>query len=283
MRELKFLIPYVVFTSFSYFFAKDGLQYASPLAFMAFRYLIAGAILLAISRKLVLKMDVIYLTLFTVASTAFWIYGLAYVSPSQSAVLSYTMPLFSLPIAFLLVRESPSRMEVLGIVVGFAGVFIYGIPLVHGFTFLGMVLTIVNAVFWATFTVLYRRLREEEPISVNATQFVVGAAILFALSSFNFRVSFNLQFTEDLLWMATLGGALQFLLWNLMVRVSKVNRVTVLAFSVPIFTIVLEAVMNHSMPTYYGIAGVAVMFIGILISRLRGGISIVRPPQETVK
>ena len=277
MREIKFLLPYVVFTSLSYFFAKNGLAFASPLTFMALRYAIAGLILLAISRRVIISKDVIVLTFFTVLSTSFWIYGLSFVSPSQSAVLSYTMPLFSLPIAFLLVRERPTRAEIAGIIVGFTGVAIYGIPLFHGFTEIGLFLTIVNAIFWATFTVLYRKLKDEEPYSVNATQFLLGSVMLMAASAFDFKLNFTLSFAEDLIWMATVGGALQFLLWNMMIRNSKVNRITVLAFAVPMFAVVLEALMLRQFPSVFSITGIAVMFAGISVSRLRGGIAIVKP------
>ncbi len=277
LKELKFLLPYVVFTAFSYFFAKDGLVFASPFVFMGLRYLIAGAMLLSISRRIILTRSLLFLSAVTVTSTVFWAYGLLYVSPSESAVLSYSMPLFSLPIAFLLVSEKPSRMEILGIAIGFAGVLVYGIPLLSGFTLVGMVLTVINAFFWGTFTVFYRKLRDQDPVAVNATQFMVGAGIMLALSPLDFHLRITTGFLIDLAWMGTLGGALQFLLWNYMIRISKVNRITVLAFSVPIFTVVLEAFMTSRIPGIFSIAGVAVMFTGISLSRIRGGISVVVP------
>ncbi|MCL4306788.1 MAG: DMT family transporter [Candidatus Thermoplasmatota archaeon] len=277
MKELKFLLPYVVFTAFSYFFAKDGLGFASPFVFMGLRYLIAGALLLSISRRIILTRSLLFLSAVTVTSTVFWAYGLLYVSPSESAVLSYSMPLFSLPIAFLMVSEKPSRMEILGIAIGFAGVLIYGIPLLSGFTLIGMVLTVINAFFWGTFTVFYRKLKDQDPVAVNATQFIVGAGIMLALSPLDFHLRITTGFLIDLAWMGTLGGALQFLLWNYMIRISKVNRITVLAFSVPIFTVVLEAFMTSRIPGVFSIAGVAVMFTGIFLSRIRGGISVVVP------
>ena len=277
LKELKFLLPYVVFTAFSYFFAKDGLVFASPFVFMGLRYLIAGAMLLSISRRIILTRSLLFLSAVTVTSTVFWAYGLLYVSPSESAVLSYSMPLFSLPIAFLLVSEKPSRMEILGIAIGFAGVLVYGIPLLSGFTLVGMVLTVINAFFWGTFTVFYRKLKDQDPVAVNATQFIVGAGIMLALSPLDFHLRITTGFLIDLAWMGTLGGALQFLLWNYMIRISKVNRITVVAFSVPIFTVVLEAFMTSRIPGIFSIAGVAVMFTGISLSRIRGGISVVVP------
>lgn len=275
MKEIKFLIPYVVFTAFSYYFAKNGLIYASPFAFMGLRYLVAAGILLTISKKIILSRNLLYLSLMTITSTMFWSYGLLYVSPAESAVLSYSMPLFSLPIAFMMVKEKPSRTELAGIFVGFAGIMIYGLPLLQGFTEVGMFLTIINAFFWGMFTVFYRKLRDQDPVSINASQMLIGGLIMIALSPFDFTLKINYEFLIDLAWMATLGGAVQFLLWNYMIRISKVNRVTVLAFSVPIFTMILSAIMTDALPGILAISGVTIMFSGILVSRIRGGISIV--------
>ena len=275
MKEIKFLVPYVVFTAFSYYFAKNGLIYASPFAFMGLRYLLAAGVLLAMSRKLIFSRNLLYLSLMTVTSTMFWSYGLLYVSPAESAVLSYSMPLFSLPIAFFMVSEKPSRTELIGIFVGFTGIMVYGLPLLQGFTEIGMVLTVINAFFWGMFTVFYRKLKDQDPVSINASQMLIGGLIMMALSPLDFSLRINYEFLIDLLWMGTMGGALQFLLWNYMIRISKVNRITVLAFSVPIFTMVLGAIMSNAFPGILTTAGVSIMFFGILISRLKGGISIV--------
>lgn len=275
MKELKFLLAYVVMTSSSYFFAKNGLLYSSPIFFMALRYAISAAILIPFVRKIQINRDILILSLLTTTSTIFWSVGLLYVSPAQSSVLSYSMPLFSLPLAFLIVREKPTKYELTGIGVGFAGVVVYGIPLMGGFTMLGMILTIINAFFWASFTVYYRKMRDADPISINASQFLIGSGIMLLLSFPGFYFTFNTTFLIDLLWMATFGGAFSFLAWNYLIKVSSVNRVTVLAFSVPIFTTVLEAIISMAIPETFFIIGIAMMFVGIYISRLTKGINVV--------
>lgn len=275
MKELKFLIAYVLMTSPSYFFAKSGLSFSSPMFFMAVRYAIAGAILLPFSKKIELNRDILILSALTTTSTIFWVYGLVFVSPSQSSVLSYSMPLFSLPIAFLVVRERPSAFETTGIMVGFAGICVYGIPLLGGFTEIGMILTIVNAFFWASFTVYYRKMRDMDPVSINSVQFLVGAAVMLILSPVDFSLTYTNTFLIDLLWMATFGGAFSFIAWNYMIKLSTVNKVTVMAFSVPIFTTVLQAFVSRAVPNILFIIGIILMFAGIYISRLKEGINVV--------
>ncbi|CAC12137.1 conserved hypothetical membrane protein [Thermoplasma acidophilum] len=276
MKEIKYLIPYVLISSFSYYFAKNGVDQVSPAIFMSMRYFIAGLTLLPFAKHLKFSWSILILSIMTSTSTALWAYGLIYVSPAESAILSYSMPVFSLPIAFLMVKEKPSAIEIAGISIGFAGVILYGMPLMHGFTLFGAILTIANAVFWALFTVYYRKLKEEDPVSINTMQFFIGGAILLAYIPFDTRFDPGLSFVADVLWMALLGGSVQFILWNVMIKMSSVNKITVLAFSVPIFTMILSIFIDHEIPNIMEIAGVIVMFTGIFLSRLKGGISVVK-------
>ncbi|KAA8923032.1 DMT family transporter [Thermoplasma sp.] len=276
MKEIKYLIPYVIISSFSYYFAKNGVEQVSPAIFMSMRYFIAGLTLLPFARHMKLSWNVVILSIMTSTSTALWAYGLVYVSPAESAILSYSMPVFSLPIAFLMIKEKSSAIETAGIAIGFAGIIIYGLPLMHGFTLFGAVLTIANAVFWALFTVFYRKLKEEDPVSINTMQFFIGGVILLAYIPLDTKFDPGVSFIADVLWMAILGGSIQFILWNMMIKMSSVNKITVLAFSVPIFTMILSIFIDHEVPDIMEIVGVITMFTGIFISRLKRGISIVR-------
>ncbi|BBD72953.1 EamA family transporter [Sulfodiicoccus acidiphilus] len=283
MRVLRYLVPYVLISTFQYYFAKDALNYAAPFPFMAMRYLISAAIMYGIARKLIWNREVLILSLLTVTSSSLWAYGLIYVTPAQSAVLSYSMPLFSLPIAYLVIKEKPERIETMGLVVGLVGVLIYGIPLAHGFTLIGSVLTIVNAVFWAAFTVYYRKLMDYDPISLNASQFVVGSIPLVGLSLITPHVQFTGKFLGDLLFTSVLGGAVGFFLWNSMVRTEKVAKVTIMSFSVPIFATVAQVVEALAIPSVYTVTGIGTMFVGIVVSRLKGGIAKVRGEERRAK
>jgi len=280
VKELKFLLPYVFFTAISYYFAKNGLLFSSPLVYNGLRYLIAGLILFSISKKLTINREVFFFSILTVASTVLWAYGLTMISPAESAVLSYSMPLFSLPIAFILIRETPTGLEITGTIVGFLGVVVYSLPLLHGFDMAGVLLTIGNAVFWASYTVLYRKMREKDPITLNASQFLIGAAIMLVFSPLDFRLVPTVDFMIDLLWLSTFGGVLTFILWNYMVRISRVNRITVLAFSVPALAMIIGIIITHTLPEVLSVVGVVVMFIGIFISRIKRGISFVRPTRN---
>jgi drug/metabolite transporter (DMT)-like permease len=265
--RFRYLVPYIIIAMFLYQFAKDSLNYSSPFIVMGLRYLIAGSLLLLISRRFLFTRDSIILSLLTTSSTALWAYGLEYVSPSDSAVLSYTMPLISIFTSWVVLKEKGTLTEALGAVIGFSGVAIFSIPLLTGFLLLGSLLTLANAVFWSLYSVYFRKMKENDPISVVGSQFMMGSLFMLVLSPINFKLNFTKGLVIDLLYLSILGGAAQFLVWNLMIREEKINVVTTSIFAVPPLTMVVQSLETLTIPSALSIVGVAIMFLGIYISQ----------------
>lgn len=269
MVKLYYIIPYVLINSLIYTFVKDGLCYVSPMFFMALRFLIGGVILLPFAKKLIINKDILLLAIFTTLSTSFWAYGLLYVEPSESAVLSYTMPLLAIPLSSLILKEKTTWVEALGIFIGFLGVIIYSLNLGLYFSLLGISLTLINAVFWALFTVYFRKLKGFDATSVNTVQLLIGSLIFFALSPIQFHFRFSLNFLFDLFYVSVLGGGISFYLWNSMLKTERVSKVTVLSFSIPALSTAVDEIRGVDI-TPGMMEGIGVMFLGILISRLEG-------------
>ena len=265
--KFRYLIPYIVIAVFLYQFAKDSLSYSSPFFVMGTRYLIAGLFLLLISRRFLFNRDTIILSLLTTTSTVLWAYGLVYVSPADSAVLSYTMPLMSIFTSWALLKEKGTFKEVVGAVIGFSGVVIFSIRLLTGFLLLGSVLTLVNAVFWSLYSVYFRKMKENDPVSVVGSQFLLGSLFMLVLSPIGFKLDLTGRFVIDLLYLSLLGGVAQFLVWDLMLREEKINIVTTSIFAVPALTMLVQALETLTAPSVLTIVGVAIMFLGIYISQ----------------
>jgi len=267
---VKWFVPYVLVASLQYQFTKDGLNYASPLVLMSLRFLVVGAIFYFVGgRKLSFDRDTLKIAIFASISTGLWATGLQYVSPGDSAVLSYTMPLFSIPIAYFTIKERVSIREVLGAIVGFSGVVLYSLTLNHGSLLTGAILTVLNAIFWAAYSTYYRKLRDKDPIPILTTQFLVGSIplIIGAFFSPRFIPSTNLFF--DLIYVIVFTGVIQYYLWNGLLRRGRVGRITTLAFAVPATSILIDSIRSSTIPSYISIIGAGVMFFGIFISNWR--------------
>jgi len=265
-----YAIPYVIFASLQYTFAKDGLRYADPLTFMAARYLIVSLATFVYARSFRPRVngDTVLLSLFTAMSTLLWIYGLQRVSPAQSAVLSFTMPLFSIPIAALVLNEQTSRLGWAGTLLGFVGVTVYGLTLAgSGTTLLGGLLTVGNAVFWASYTVYYRKTKHQDAATTVGTQLLIGGIIFLVFAPITFAVTVTPEFLLDLGYVSLVSGFASFLLWNAMLRRERVGKVTTLTFAVPAMTTLIGTVETGEVPGLATLGGIAIMFLGIYISR----------------
>lgn len=224
---LKWFLPYVLVTSLQYQFTKDGLNYASPFVLMSVRYLFAGTVFYFVGgRKIQFDRDSILVAVFASFSSIFWAIGLSSVSAGDSAVLSYTMPLFSIPLAFLIIRERGSTRELSGAIIGFGGVTLYSIALAHGSQFFGALYTILAAVFWGGYSVYYRKLRTRKPLPTMTSQFLLGSIpCLFGAIFYDETIITN-SLVIDLLYIAIFTGVVQYSLWNGMLRRGRVGRIT---------------------------------------------------------
>lgn len=233
---------------------------------MALRYLTAALILLVLFRKLVISRDSIIAAALVSASTLCWIIGLQYVSIGDSAVLSYTAPLFSVVLAFVFIKERPKARGIVGSVVGFIGVVVYSTTLYSGFHLIGAILTALNALFWAGFTIYLRRMRDLDPAGVVSSQFLFASVPFVVGSMFYPSVHFTPEYVFDVAYTGVLGGAVAWSLWNAMLSVEKVGKVTTMAYGIPATTIALQSVITLRLPLPISILGAVIMFIGIYIS-----------------
>jgi drug/metabolite transporter (DMT)-like permease len=263
---LKWFVPFVLIQSLGFYFAQNSLEYSSPFVFMALRYLIGAGFLIAISRKLLVNKWSITIAAVSALSTATWILGLQYVSPGDSAVLSSTGPLFAIPFAVLILSEKPLRWEIVGTLVGFSGVVLYSFTLSHGSLLEGALLTLVSAASWALFSVLFRKTRKEEPAAVVGSQYLLGSVPFIILAVFFPGVHFVPNFFIDLAFMAIPGGAVQLYLWNRMLQIQDVAKVTTMTFAIPALTIGFQTLITESIIGPTAAAGALMMFAGVYVS-----------------
>ena len=271
-KTVIYVVPYILISTFQYQIAQDGLRYSSPFVLMALRYLIASLLLFGVVRsfRLIVNKDTVLLSLLTCASGVFWILGLEYVSPSESAVLTYTMPLMAIPISSLILSEKASHREWTGAVVGFVGVVVYSVAVFESQTLsvIGAILTLLNAFFWAMYTIYYRKLKDQEPTTTVATQLLFGALVFLLISPLGYSLNATPTFWFDLAYLSILSAAASFLLWNALARLNEIGKTSTLIYSTPLAVTVVQYVETSSLPPPVSLIGICLMIFGIYLSRL---------------
>ncbi len=283
MASAKYLAPYILITAFTYVFAKNALSYASPFVYGALTTFVTCVTLFIVTRgKLVLNMDTVLFSVFYWLAGACLLTGLNYISSSQSAILSFTMPLIAIPLSVYVLRERASKVEAYGAVVGFVGIIVYNIPLLNGTpTLIGVGLTLGDAFFWALFSVYMRKLRLQDTTQTLATGALVSFLFYAALSLIDFRFQPSLNLAVDIGFLGVIAWALNPFLWMALLKTEKLSRLTTIVFMAPVVTLIYGVATTGVIPSYVTLAGVVLIFAGIYVSNILGARSAesVRAPE----
>ncbi|WP_243679147.1 DMT family transporter [Vulcanisaeta distributa] len=131
----------------------------------------------------------------------------------------------------------------------------------------------VNAIFWALYSIYFRKLGDNDGLIVVSNMFIVGSVLLAVMGllldgprAFT-SIEWAPGFIDNLLGTSVVGGAVLFLVWYLLVNsIGGVANSTPYIFTVPALTLVLNYLIMGIQPTIPEIIGSAVMFVGIYLA-----------------
>jgi drug/metabolite transporter (DMT)-like permease len=123
-----------------------------------------------------------YSFLGVVINQMLFLVGLNMTTPVDSAIILAIVPVAAFVFAAIILRERISLIRASGLVVGLAGIFLLilqeGNPDFGSATFVGNLLTLINSISWALFTVLIKRmLNKYHPVTVMKWVFLFGMMV----------------------------------------------------------------------------------------------------------
>lgn len=147
---------------------KLGVTELPPLTFRASTLLFAAICLLAISKfsgqSIRIAREwwarVVVLAILNIAAwNALVVFGIQQMPAGRSAILAYTMPIWSVPFTLALLHEPLSPRKIVGLLLGLAGMIVLLGEDLHSVrrSPLGAILILTAAILWAFGTVLLRR------------------------------------------------------------------------------------------------------------------------------
>lgn len=199
-------------------------------------------------------------------------WGQQHIDSSLAAILVATMPLSTVIFAHYLIRERLTIDRAVGVLVGFAGVFV----LIGGdlrdladSSTLGQLAVIGGVVGYGIGTVLARRfLQDADPVVVAAGQMLVGAAIMAPVAlavdqPFDLAISVKV----GLAWV-TLGvvsSAIAYLFFYWLLRRVTATQASMVSYLIPITAVILGALVLDERLAATSFAGLALIIAGVWV------------------
>jgi drug/metabolite transporter (DMT)-like permease len=226
----RWLLPLGLFTlsviwGYSWVLAKQALEYAPPFAFAAERS-IAGALALFIALrlmgrplKLVAPGPTFAIGLFQISGfMAFSTWALVEGGPGKTAVLIFTMPIWTLLLAWPILGERIRGTQWLAAASTLAGLLLIIEPWNMHTSLLSKFLGVIAALCWAIGTVLVKRLRaarQVDLLSLTTWQMLLGAAplVLLALAVPERATDWTAAYIGILTFMSVISTAFCWWLW----------------------------------------------------------------------
>ena len=240
---------FVLIWSSGFVVAKYAFEYSDVLFFLGVRLLIAGCLLflitvalgqsLRLTRSQILTSLALGLTLHAIYLGGVW-EAIANGSPAGIAsVVTSTQPILVSILAFMILKERLLRNQIIGLVLGFAGVVLVLSPALSAtgeMTFIALALLILGLSGSTSATLIQKKFGDSLPLLAGTTyQFLFAGMILTAISVLSGRTNlqWNLQSTLAMVWAVIVTSiiAVVALLW--MLQRGSAAKVSSLLYLVP--------------------------------------------------
>lgn len=260
---------------FNFIVMKTANAYFSPDLFVAYRFSLGAAILLAFAfiKKLPLPprkfWGWIALTgVFQIGIGASIVqYCFKFLDAGLVSVLNYTMPVWVSILAYFFLKEPLTRGKIFGIALSVLGVAVLmNINLTGKFT--AILLALAAAVTWAIGNVMIKaKLSKCEPIAMTTWQMVVGAVMLVIVAAFN---GDHLEYWTPisvacLLYNAVIASAFAFFLWVYILDRMEASKASVAVLGVPVVSVIGGVLILGEPLTLSMVVGMLMILSGIVI------------------
>lgn len=276
----------MIFWGLSYVWSKIVFEYYSPLTTVFIRLTLSsivliGYIFLLNKAQKIQKKDYGLFFLSALFNPFLYFlgesYGLNLVSPTVSAVIIATIPLFTPIIAFITLRERLTTLNLFGIVVSFFGIILMLID--PDLTFRASpkgILYLFGGVLAALcYTVILKKLTKRyTPLCIITYQNIIG--IFYFLPFFlvfhyeNFiQVKLNTELFTSLILLAVFASSMSFIFYTVAVRNLGMSKANVYSNLIPVFAAISAYFLVDEFFDFNKIIGMIIVICGVLITQLR--------------
>ncbi len=273
--SLAAVVAFSLIWGYNWVVMKRALAFAGPFEFAALRHVFATACLFALmlltGRPLrsvepwrTAALGMLQTALFTALVMA----ALANGAAGRSAVLTYTMPLWTLMIARVALGERVRARQWPAVVLACAGLLLVFAGARPGGGAAAGMLAVLAGLTWAASAVLAKQLRariELDLLSLTAWQMLYGsiALVALALAVPERPIEWSPYFILALAYNALFATALAWLLWLFVLHRTSAGVAALASLSIPVIGMAASAVELGERPSAIELAGMALILLGL--------------------
>ncbi|GAB6927814.1 DMT family transporter [Paenibacillus sp. JCM 10914] len=292
-RAYAAVLLYTLIIGFSFMFAKMAITIADPLDTLAHRFTIslaaASAALLMTRRRFrwrkkemlaVIPLAVFYPLLFFILQTL----GLVYTTSAEAGIINATVPIFTMLLASLFLKEHSNALQKSFTAISVAGVILIfvlkGVSLASSST-LGIILILLSALSTSVYTVMARRLTQKQSVlDITFMMSLLGFVTFNVISvsrhaavgnvSQYFAAFSHPTFVWSVLYLGVLASLGTSLLANYTLSQLEASRMSIFNNLSTIITIFAGVLFLQEQIAYYHILGAVLVITGVIGVSLAG-------------
>ncbi|MGE0240608.1 MAG: DMT family transporter [Parvibaculaceae bacterium] len=184
---------------------------------------------------------------------------------SRAAILTYTMPIWSVMLAVLILREPIGREKLAAVAVGALGIGLLAIPVFSSGETIGVVLPLLGALSWALGTIVLKKWPlKGDPIATTAYQLTIGAVISIVcmlVSGQTAPASVSAEVVTAMLFHIVFATAGAYLLWFTILSRNAASTSALLSFAVPVVGVLSAMLLVGDRPSLADLAGFAAILM----------------------
>lgn len=197
--------------------------------------------------------------------------------PGLASLLLQTQVIFSIIVAALVLRERPSRRQLVGIIIGMLGLAIVVVSHSQSAPWLPLVVTLAAALSWAVGNVLARRARASSGLSLVVWSGLVVPLPALALSLVVDSPPVVWRALSSLSWVAigstiytaVFASLIGYGIWNSLLARYPTSAVVPFTLLVPVVGILVAWAVQGEVPAVAELLGGAIMLAGLAAAVLQ--------------
>jgi probable blue pigment (indigoidine) exporter len=273
-----FLATFLMGSSFG--IGKLTMQYFPPLHLIAFRFAIAGLVMIPILFVLryPFPKDIkdwgkaaLIGSLQTAGVMASIFIGMKYIPSGMSSVITFTNPLLIALVSGFFLKERLTVLQISGIVIGLLGV---GLAVLGETKWgLGIFIAFIAPVSWTIATILIKKWSHSfNNFVLSGLQMGFGSLVLFVLAWIlepNAQMSWSMMSVSLLLWLGIPASVVQFTLWFYVLSKGDAAKTSSFLFLAPIFGILTGTILLDERLQWIQFVGGALVMASLYLVNIK--------------